>query len=68
VVRILAYNARGLGFESRTVETFVHEPCLFVLVLGDSMYNMYVLTKKKVRVSIFICYLESITQALLNLD
>jgi hypothetical protein len=46
VVRILAYYARGCGFDSHTVQTFV---CMnmSVLGLGVSMYNMYVLTKKK---------------------
>jgi hypothetical protein len=39
VVEILAYYARGRGFDSRTVQTFV-------LGLGVSMYKMYVFTKK----------------------
>jgi hypothetical protein len=46
VVEILAYYARGRGFDSRTVQTFV---CTNMFVgLGVSMYNMYVFTKKKV--------------------
>jgi hypothetical protein len=48
VVVILAYYARGRGFDSRSVQTFV---CMnmSVLGLGVSMYNMYVLTKKMYR-------------------
>jgi hypothetical protein len=47
VVRILAYYARGRGFDSRIVQTFVcMNIYLFVLSLGVSMYNMYVFTKK----------------------
>jgi hypothetical protein len=63
VVGILAYYARGSGFDSRTVQIFV---CMnmFVLDLGVSMYNMYVFIKKNVYKYVFIRYLESITQAL----
>jgi hypothetical protein len=56
--RLLHY-ARGRGFDSRTVQTFV---CMnmFVMGLGVSMYNMYLQKNKYV----FIRYLEPITQAL----
>jgi hypothetical protein len=64
VVGILAYYTRGRGFDSRTVQTFVCSTCLFVLDLGVSMYNMYVITKNKVYKYVFMCYLESIAQAL----
>jgi hypothetical protein len=43
VVGIVAYYARGHGFDSRTVQIFV---CMNILGLGVSMYNMYVFTKK----------------------
>jgi hypothetical protein len=62
VVGILAYHARGRGFDSHTAQTFV---CInIVLGLGVSMYNMYVFTEKNVYKYVFIRYIESITQAL----
>jgi hypothetical protein len=61
VVGILAYYARGRGFDSRTVQTFVCKN-MSVLGLGISMYNMYVFTKENVYKYVLIRYLESITQ------
>jgi uncharacterized membrane protein (DUF441 family) len=63
VVGILAHYARGRGFDSRTVQTFVCMNMLFVLGLGVSMYNMYLFTKKVYKY-VLIRYLDSITQAL----
>jgi hypothetical protein len=63
VVGILAYYARGRGFDSRTVHTSVCMKCLFLLGLGVSMYKMFVFTKKNVYKYVFIRYLESIIQA-----
>jgi hypothetical protein len=51
VVGILAYYARGRGFDSRTV-------------LHSIQKNMYVFTKKNVYKYVLIRYLESTTQAL----
>jgi hypothetical protein len=46
VVGLPANYARGRGFDSRTVQTFVCMNMSVVLGLGVSMYNMYVFTKK----------------------
>jgi hypothetical protein len=46
VVAILAYYAKGRGFDSRTVKKIVGMN-MFVFGLDVSMYNMYVFTKKK---------------------
>jgi hypothetical protein len=61
LVGILAYYARGRGFDFRTVQTFV---CINMSVcIGfGCFYAQYVCIYKKK--SIFIRYRESITQAL----
>jgi hypothetical protein len=74
VVGILAYYARGRGFESRTLQTFV---CMYMSVCigsGGSMYNIQkkvtkYLQNKCIKVyNILIRYLESITSLVLTLD
>jgi hypothetical protein len=60
VVGILAYYARGRGFDSRTVQTV---ECMNMSVCIGSGY-FYVFTKKNVYKYILIRYLESITQTL----
>jgi hypothetical protein len=64
VVGILAYYARGRGFDSRTVQTYVCMNMSVCIGSGCLHYNMYGFTKTNVYKYILIHYLESITQAL----
>jgi hypothetical protein len=63
VVGILAYYARGRGFDSHTVQTFVCMTMSVLLGLGVSI-NTICIYKKYVYKYVLIRYLESITLAL----
>jgi hypothetical protein len=52
MVRILAYFARGRGFDSRTTQTFV---CINI--------SVYIGSERFICIVYIIRYLESITQA-----
>jgi hypothetical protein len=62
VVGLLAFYARGRGYDSRTVQTFM---CMNMSVcIGSGCFNVYVcIYKKNVYKYLLIRYLESITQA-----
>jgi hypothetical protein len=63
VVEILAYYARGRGFDSRIVQTFVYMNMSVCIGSGRFYVIMYVFTNINCNKYVFIRYLESITQA-----
>jgi hypothetical protein len=62
VVKILDHYAKGRGFDSRTVQTFV---CMNMSAcIGYGCFSICMYLQKKVYKYVLIRYLESITQAL----
>jgi hypothetical protein len=64
MVGILAYYARGRGFDSHTVQTFVCMNMSVCIGAGCFCIICMYLQKKNVYKYVLIRYLESITQAL----